>query len=256
VTNHVTPPQPQYEDLAPATPIPAIVYPTMLVSLQHTTGGVTNLKTTIRIERRTSPIQQYLTQKYTWDMTTFKNIDWAVHESALKIAQHQKIFNIKFIHFWLPVASHGAQQSTQTTCIRCNLETECQEHWYKCPLSRKYLHQQRQSSIILLNTLGLHYSLQGLILQTIFEQPWVPTAKQQVLCDQQTTICWSHFLRGRISHEWVTYQESGTHSSNGRSIMSKVIAHIFILFHDVWLHQSQQWHGNDPVIQDRHICQA
>jgi hypothetical protein len=149
--------------------------------------------------------------------------------------------------------THGSQQSHDQLCIRCNLTQECQEHWYKCSKSQEFLQQQRETTIRFLTKSGLHSSLHGLILQAVYDQPWVHTSYQEALYQYQTEIGWSQFLRGRITKEWARQQDYLSKQTNGTSIMTKVLTHIFLVMHDAWLYRNQQWHGCDPLIQKRHF---
>jgi hypothetical protein len=151
--------------------IPSIHYPTLTISLQHSIGTITNLQDTIRKERHMRPVSQYLMDKYNWDMATFQTIDWTVHEQALQNTQNQATFNIKLIHYWLPVCTHRAQQSTKSLCIRCNREDKTQDHWYKCHNSNEFCIQQQESTQKFLANSGLHKSLKIMIINAMYGEP-------------------------------------------------------------------------------------
>jgi hypothetical protein len=225
-------------------PPPQIIYPTLTISIQHASGEVLNLRDFVKQERHFTPIQQYMITKYNWDLSTFHSIDWAIHEAVLKRPQHQQLFNIKFIQYWLPVATHGAVTPTTPVCLRCNASNECQDHWYRCPHGNALIHQHRTRTEKFLATSGLHPLLQGMINQAISFSNVPPCPELTELYQQQACIGWSQLLQGRISTLWVKTQNRLTNSDNGDSILIKVCSYVFIMLLDLWRHINETIHGS------------
>jgi hypothetical protein len=136
------------------------------------------------------------------------------------------------------------------TCIRCNANTECQDHWYQCSSARTYLQTLRNSTMEFFQKSGLHHSLQDLVDMAIFSTPTVTAQYLSELCNQQKQIGWDQFVRGRISNLWVHQQNNPTQNNNGAQLMTKVLTYIIFTLHNLWTKRNDNIHGNDPLIQE------
>jgi hypothetical protein len=230
-----------------------IRFPTLTVSIQHSTGEVNHLRDSLSRERHTTKVGQYLMDKYNWDLAVHIQIDWNLHDDILQQTAHQRIFNLKFIHFWLPVASHGSQNPDSPTCVRWNTISEDQDHWYKCHNAANRINELRQATIKFLQKTNLHVTLQDITLSAMYSNSEPSHPDLLDLCHQQSQIGWTQFLRGRISKLWIKKHNDLTKSNTGKEIMTKVVVHMFLTFHALWKYRNEEIHGRYPSICARHF---
>jgi hypothetical protein len=118
--------------------LPPVVFPTTVIEVYiHKQIVWKQLLGNIRLERHKQPVFNYLRSKDSWSLTTTNSSYWTLHDQVLQINKHRHIFNLKFNHKWLPVASHGSITPDQHTCLRCSTAVECQYHWYRCDHDHK-----------------------------------------------------------------------------------------------------------------------
>jgi hypothetical protein len=184
-------------------------------------------------------------------LSTFNSIGWEIHETALQRTEHQEKFNIKFIHYWLPVASHGSRNPEHPICLRCNRSDESQEQWHRCPNGTHKIALFCQDTTCFLQKVGLHPLLQDLVHNAIYSTPTNNVPELRNLFEQ-SRIGWSQFIRGRIGTQWVVVHNSLTNTTDGKSIFGKVISHILIT-HELWKQRNDDIHGQDPAIRLRHF---
>jgi hypothetical protein len=139
------------------TPLTTIIFPTTVIAININNAEIHhNLHDTIRRARHVKPTQQYFRKKYSWHLQVFKLIDWIIHRTLLVSTQHYKLFNLKFIHNWLPVSSHAAMTPSRPQCLGCHQLIECQSHWYQCKEDQRNWDSNYQQSVTFLQSIGLH----------------------------------------------------------------------------------------------------
>jgi hypothetical protein len=205
----------------------------------------------IRLERHKQPVFTFFRHRYKWHPHTINLIDWALHDQVLQKTKQKEIFNLKFIHRWLPVASHGSMTPMQPTCLRCNSSIECQDHWYQCTHDPQHFKQQYETFLSSLQASGLHTTLQTLVLKALYHVPDPHSHEVDVVVQHQTSIGWDQFCRGRIAATWILTQNRLTSNSNGKSILTKLLALIFSIMHERWMKRNEDLHGNNTVINER-----
>jgi hypothetical protein len=118
---------------ASKTHLTQITFPTSLITIYINRNAIlSRLHETIWIARHTIPVTQCLQTKYNWSPNIIDLIDWPLHATILANTQHRRIFLLKCIHQWLPVASHGSMTPNNPKCMRCNICNETQHHWHEC----------------------------------------------------------------------------------------------------------------------------
>jgi hypothetical protein len=234
--------------------LPHVSLPTSLITIYIKDHVVlNNLHDTIRQARHKKPVFDYLRLKYKWCLTTINLIDWTLHGRVLQINKHRRIFNIKYIHQWLPVATHGSMTPNKPTCLRCNREEECQDHWFTCPHDAQFHQEQYKKTSDFLQDSGLHTSLQPLVLRAMYGSSTPHTKDVQMVVNQQSAIGWGQFIRGRIALSWTTVQNKLSRKRDGSKILTKVMTHIFSSMYDTWTKRNNDIHGKDPSIQERYF---
>jgi hypothetical protein len=194
--------------------------------------------------------------KYKWTKSIFNLIDWELHSQVLSSNRHRNIFNLKYVHFWLPVASHGSMTPQSPTCLRCNTHHESQVHWYQCSFDTEFRLHHLNLTIKFLESSDLHTHLQQLVLLHMYQIPGPQHQSVLLVEAHQSAIGWDHFLRGRIASTWTSTQNKLQKSNTGTNTMSKVLSHIFQTMHEFWIKRNQDTHGNsNTTIRDRH-CQT
>jgi hypothetical protein len=200
-------------------------------------------------------IEQFMRNKYTWSQSTFLDINWDLHNDIHNHGLPYKQFITKLVHNWLPVASHPSQANENHQCFRCNITTEDQDHWYKCTCSDATAMQSqlRKNTIEFLHKSKLHYTLQHMIIDILYESKITTTVALQHSFQKQQTIGWHHFMRGRISQEWITIQNKLTNRDDGDKEWKLVISHMFHILHELWLDRNHQLHSNTESAMQRRM---
>jgi hypothetical protein len=214
---------------------------------------IDGLTTQLLQSRHQQSVQEFMQEKYNWTNITFHNINWDLHNDVHQHCTQHKQFNTKLIHHWLPVASHPSQAKDNKYCFRCNTVEEDQHHWYKCPCEdatkiRTYL---RTESVTFLHTTKLHHTIQNLLIDQLYNTPSIPPNNILQVYNKQKLIGWEHFLRGRISQDWIDLQNKLSNRQDGEHEWRKAIIHIFHSLHEMWLDRNQELHGTEQSSLDR-----
>jgi hypothetical protein len=200
-----------------------------------------------------SRLENYMQNKYKWNQNTFCNIDWDLHENVQQKCYHQ--FITKFIHYWLPVADHPAQANENHQCFWCNNTIEDQQHWYKCTSTDAIntRNHQKEFTIQFLNRTKLHPSLHHLIIDLMYSDKLTSTQPLQKAYFQQNQIGWDQLLRGRISVEWIKYQNKLTNREDGETTWITIIEHIYTTLHELWLDRNNELHSKATTLVQRRL---
>jgi hypothetical protein len=233
--------------------IPHILLPTTVIRFALSNTEITqNLPDIIRQHRHHHPIRDFFMNKYQWTPSTFKSIDWQLHDNLVQNSPYRE-FTIKLIHFWLPVASHPALANINHHCIRCNACVEDQEHWYRCPQNRQFQIDCRIASKKFFQRIHLHDDFHNPILESLYAGTTSHLTVPQTLYAQQTAIGWDHLIRGRITKRWIKEHNKITGANNSREIFQQVLHHINFTLFKMWKHRNEDVHGTDPNIQQRYF---
>jgi hypothetical protein len=88
----------------------------------------------------------YLTDKYGWTKKTFNDIDWDVHQAALKhFPYHDQTKLIKFLLQWLPTGRRRHRETDGTypsECALCNSQDETNSHMLSCTHPEQCVHTE------------------------------------------------------------------------------------------------------------------
>jgi hypothetical protein len=192
-------------------------------------------------------VKDFLTSKYNWNTNIFNDIDWELHGTIHQSSYRHKQFNIKFIHNWLPVASHPSQNNENHNCFRCDNLIEDQHHWYKCTCKEAVQMRtiQQNNTIEFLRHSKLHHSFQHLIIDLLYKSEITSTHHIQTACNNQQQIGWDHFLQGRLSKSMVQQQNRLTQRQDGNQVWTAIIIHILHSLHEIWLDRNYQLHSKD-----------
>jgi hypothetical protein len=172
-------------------------------------------------------LRLHLKEKYNWNDTIINDIDWTVLNGVLqKTKQQQQIFNLKFIHHWLPTNCHPSTTNTTRLCPRCQNHQEDQNHWFLCPHDKAV--QERLAEIQKLQqhfkNIGLHPTLGHLLIDGTFTNLSPTTLEEkyptlQTVIKKQTRIGWKQLPRARLSYEWIRLQDFYHPTKNGEQII-------------------------------------
>ena len=105
---------------------------------------------------------------------------------------------------------------------------------------------QKNDTVNFLHRSKLHYSIQHLIIDLVYESKITVNNNIQTACNKQQQIGWDHFLRGRLSKKWVHQQNLLTNRRDGNKVWTNVIRHIFHSLHEIWLDRNRQLHSKGP----------
>jgi hypothetical protein len=233
--------------------LPSLLLPTTVIGFFIKNKEITtNLREIIRNERHKTPIKEYLTNKYHWSDSTFNIIDWKLQDHMVRNTPHRE-FTIKFIHRWLPVASHPSLNNENQQCIRCNASIEDQDHWYRCPHNRPNIKEYGKSTQKFMEKIHIHQNFQLPILDAIYSTNVEQHALSQKLYNQQSSIGWQHLIRGRISKYWIKAHNKITGKSNSRLLFQQLIHHINATLFRLWKDRNDDIHKTDCHIQQRYF---
>jgi hypothetical protein len=235
--------------------------PNFLTSTTQTTTYINdhevvdNITPKLLHSRHQHAVKEFLCTKYKWKETIFNNIDWNLHEDVQQHCHQYRQFIIKLIHNWLPVASHPSQANENQICFRCNNTQEDQNHWYRCMSddARKTRSLLRTTTTEFFHRSALHPSLQHLVIDLLYDFKITRSIILQPTCNKQQQIGWDHFIRGRISSQWIQQQNNLTNQQNGEIEWRNAIKHVFHILHEIWCDRNQQLHGNDCTVVQRRM---
>jgi hypothetical protein len=90
------------------------------------------------------------------------------------------------------------------------------------------------------------------VLKALYHVPDPYSHEVDVVVQHQTSIGWDQFCRGRIATTWILTQNRLTNQSNGKSILTKLLALKFRLMPERWIKRNDDIHGNSTLINERH----
>jgi hypothetical protein len=226
-----------------------------------------NYKKLLRKSYLSMDLRDYLQQSNKWTGNTIDSVWWEVHDIALQSMSVKKwTFIQKFIHNRLPSneRQHTYHNYLSPQCSSCNKETETQHHIFlctKCPkrekLKRKYKlelncvldkHRTNQATkIIILQNVSEWLSTQNYIdAKTI-----APDASRTLIkaTNEQKTIGWGNWIKGRWSKEWASLQnydiknsDSGIKYNSSEKWAKEIIILTWEFIHSMWLERNSCEH--------------
>ena len=216
----------------------------------------------------------YMTGKYEWTKKTFHDIDWDVHQAALKnFLPNDQMKITKFLLQWLPTGHRQHRESNGTyprECALCKNPDETNNHMLCCTHPEQCVHME--NLFIDLEKLQhdmksdrhLHEAIQSGILQCAHDPEYIPEKHlhdQSIrhLIDKQQKIGWHHTIYGRISKSIVQHQENmyRLNKENDRVFTGKrwAIRLTTITWKTVlklWKTRCELVHGRDTVTRKNH----
>lgn len=190
------------------------------VSLVIGTKVITSkYKECLRHAMHAPALQDYIQKKWDWSDTTFHDVWWKAHETALKRLSHsdgQKIQKFNYNH--LPTNRRLSKFHLHITnmCPCCNADEELDDHVVWCNsgdrLAAKqlwekdvyhFLSEQHTPPVVrTAMMLGFHHWIYRKPIPSLLQ--YIPTAslELQTAYNAQTHIGWNHLVRGRISIHW------------------------------------------------------
>ena len=197
-----------------ATPLPRVpLDPSSQVQLNVRGITITQcLESTIHCSTRLPQLHEYYLDRFLWLESDFEQIDWSTFGSQYQKLQSRRKFLNKFCLYQLPTGArlHRRCPKFDDRCPTCHAEHESDDHLLQCPsLSRKawrkdFRTSTRKSVESFLDPVLLDILIDG--IESYFQAvpmdstQYPPTYRQ--LVDQQSSIGWNHFVRGKCSLLW------------------------------------------------------
>lgn len=216
----------------------------------------------------------FFTGKFKWTRTTFHDIDWDVHQAALKhFPPNEQIRLNKFLLLWLPTGDRRNRESNNTypaECTLCKVAIETNSHILGCThpeqcthmlnlhIDLEKLHHDMKSDR------HLHDLIQSGIIQCALDPNYTPEAhlhheSVQHLVPKQQRIGWHHILYGRISKSITQHQEKiyRTNKENdrvftGKRWATKLIVTTWKTVLKIWKTRCELVHGRDTITRQQH----
>ena len=178
-------------------------------------------------EAVTEPIRQRLERtKYADKVTeylhidkhSFREIDWAAHEAAVKTVDSQAVKRILWGHHPTRARLHMQRRHGSPNCPLCG-EKDLADHFVHCPAvnrSREYREIEREQSHRahakgcpdhMVNTIRQ-------VMRGVHKSPRRQKEATRKAYEAQTKIGWYHFRRARIAKAWSEYKTGGAQDSD------------------------------------------
>jgi hypothetical protein len=209
-----------------------------------------------------------------WTDDTFNTIDWLTVRSSFKSqAPGRKLQIAKFTHEWTPTMHQRAlmDNSLDRRCFACQHLCEDINHVLRCTSPRRIVartkalddfqnHLSRYftpapMTSVIMSCLRKWYDGR---IPVILLLPTDDSDSNAVLhrlintaYNQQCTIGWGHFIRGRLTHAWKAviahyYRDRRPgHPFNPTLWMRKTIDQVWLLFRTIWLCRNGEKYGKD-----------
>ena len=222
-------------------------------------------------------LEEFMKEKYEWDDTTMRNVNWTAHERAIKSTRPLHLVNVlKLIHGWQCVNSRKKymykardmgrrfdnvnKQYSTGQCSSCK-EEETRFHYFQCTaiaMKKAWRRCWRQ----------FRKSMKNHTDERIFRHMWV--GLQSFVCkefpqygpaeddycedffsayDTQTDIGWANLLMGRISSEWgklnTKLLQNRTYEVDDTTWTTRCVKNLWSLSLSLWEFRNQQEHGSD-----------
>ena len=176
----------------------------------------------IHNQHHLAPMRRYYRERFNWSYEDFESIDWAHYSIVYSRFPRHRTFFSKLGWKLLPIAKrlHPRTPSFDHRCPSCHQDHESDDHVYQCE------HQLRAQWRISLNdqildALGAIVDPDLLVIMRIGLHSYFTNSSPDfsarfpngyssspyfALIDQQNSIGWDHFVRGKFSTEWSTLQ--------------------------------------------------
>jgi exonuclease III len=231
------------------------------------------LGTAIHNQHHLGPLRDYYSTRFQWSLETFENIDWAHYAMAYKRFPRHRTFYSKFGWKKLPIAKrlHQRTASYDHRCPSCSHDFEDDDHVFQCEhLPRSIWRTKLLDSIN--GSVGefLDPDLLAIIrigIRSYFADS-MPDFSERFpdgysstpyydLIEQQNSIGWDHFIRGKLTKEWdsVQYRYSARYGlkkvSEGWTLtLIKLLANSSF---QLWEIRNQCRHGHDDATKQQII---
>jgi hypothetical protein len=181
-------------------------------------------KQTIRNRIHLPPYYQYLQQRFSWDETTIRQIDWESFRKLISPYEGNRPTLVKHLHGMAPTGkyAHRNDHHEPAQCPACPCPSEHNDHLFQCPAESR--EQWRQTTIRKLQHSGNASCTQTELcniliagLQCAFRDTCESLPAEQFpptyssLIAAQNKIGWPQLFRGRWAKEWssIASQDAG-----------------------------------------------
>ena len=213
----------------------------------------------------------YLREKFGWSQTTFEDISWTTHSTALKsLTEPDRVRITKYIHGWLPTGKrrHREKKSYPQDCALCHAAIEDNEHLWACTHESQI--QLVESLLIDLEKTqhetkadpALHEVIKSAVRQCALTgsyqpDPSVESRSVHYLFQPQGDIGWHQILHGRISQQLIQHQDKYYHSEDteinptdkrkfsGQRWAKQIILTVWRTLLKLWKNRCERVHGRD-----------
>ena len=225
-------------------------------------GTIThNLKHELKLARSVPDHTNYLMEKYSWEQSTFDDIDWVCHGRALNRMGSHRTSLTKYLIGWHPVGTrvHRYDPKYPACCASCGHLEEDRDHVLRCPNRQQDRDNWVKEVKTYLDKNNTHPMLHQLLmdqLQALLngeDTDMIPSDDTVVDLDNaQYIIGWEQILLGRFSKAWTQTQDAHLHANNlkttrknGQAWLTGLIQVILQQWWHLWESRNEDRHGRD-----------
>jgi hypothetical protein len=244
------------------TPVPLITTHRNNIQLKTNSVLVTSqIETLLRSAYTTQQLREYYMNRHQWNDSTIDTIDWDILGTTLKrLPKYLHRHTLQMINYWLPVLHHPSQRTPnlRTTCPRCQLDNEDISHYHHCTHTKQHIIDNIIPKLITINEKFktpnvLSKLINDILLPTINNTPIEenhPLILSRLL-QQQSSIGWSHWVKGKWASEWIYTFNRLTNSDTGHKWSTKVLQLLWTEYHQIWLTRNNKLHQPDNLFETK-----
>ena len=232
-------------------------------------GTITHkLKKEIRLARTQPAMKDHLMDRFGWDYPTLQDVDWESFRIAMRRLDKHRVTLTKHVNNYAPVGTRVVRYDPKypESCSTCGDESENAAHLMLCPnrsqwrkkclqSTRKHFEKDKGKWEAPLELIEL--LLEG--IKSVFEDrdPTTIHCAQSVehIRDAQSRIGWEQLFRGRLSKEWMSYQQhylgdKADQKINGQTWSTSIAQLLLQQWLNLWLERNGDRHGRDKQSRD------
>ena len=238
----------------------AHVFPTSGIQLRISTGTINRkIKKELRTARTEGALIDNICDRFDWDYSTFKSVDWEAHRVALNQLNKHRVSLTKHIHAQAPTGkiAHRNDPKYSPACPSCPEQEEDWHHLMVCPGRHEWRVQCQKKVREKLEEWDTSFDLIELLLagiKALFNgevlSPTDYSGTVASLAAQQEAIGWNQLFCGRIATAWGQHQHKHlgnkiTEKNNGQTWSNKVTKLLLEQWLEMWWERNGDRHGRD-----------